>query len=119
MPSKRVFATPLVHEDNLYIVGGCDEKGVPLDCFEMFSMKQKKWHRLQNMPTKRAAPAVAGIGNKIVAVGGVSESQNPLDAIEVYDITEKKWTTLDPLGEKLLGIACVIRGTDIFKITIQ
>ncbi|KAH9489618.1 Kelch domain-containing protein 8B [Bulinus truncatus] len=61
------------------------------------------------MPTKRAAPAVAGIGNKIVAVGGVSESQAPLEAIEIYDLTEKKWTAADPLGEKLLGISCIFR----------
>uniref|UniRef100_A0A2C9M7B9 Uncharacterized protein n=2 Tax=Biomphalaria TaxID=6525 RepID=A0A2C9M7B9_BIOGL len=109
MPSKRVFATPIFHDENLYIIGGCDERGIPLDCFEMYNFKQKKWHRLQNMPTKRAAPAVAAIGNKIVAVGGVSESQAPLDAIEVYDMTDKKWTIADPLGEKLLGISCVVR----------
>ena len=110
MPSKRVFASPLVHEDNLYIIGGCNERGIPLDCFEMFNTKQKKWHRLQNIPTKRAAPAVVASGTKIIAVGGVSESQHPLSAIEIYDIAEKKWTVVDPLGDKLLGISCVLRG---------
>ena len=110
MPSKRVFASPLVHEENLYIIGGCNERGIPLDCFEMFNTKQKKWHRLQNLPTKRAAPAVVASGTKIIAVGGVSESQHPLNAVEVYDIAEKKWTVVDPLGDKLLGISCVVRG---------
>ena len=110
MPSKRVFASPLIHEDNFYVIGGCDERGVPVDCFEMYNTKQKKWHRLQNIPTKRAAPAVAALGNKIVAVGGVAESQSPLDCVEIYDTSEKKWESVEPLGKKLLGISTVVKG---------
>jgi len=114
MPSKRVFASPLIHEDNFYVVGGCDERGIPVDCFEMYNTKQKKWHRLQNIPTKRAAPSVAAIGNKIVAVAGVAESQTPLNAVEIYDISEKKWTSMDPLGQRLLGVSNVVRDGKIY-----
>ena len=119
MPSKRVFATPLIHEDNFYVIGGCDEKGKPVDCFEMFNTKQKKWHRLANMPTNRAAPAVAAVGNKIVAVAGVAESQMPLDVIEVYDISEKKWKSTPPLGEKLLGLSSFVKGLFLTALPFQ
>lgn len=58
MVYPRVFSSPVVHENTIYVVGGCDQMGQPVDSFEMYDITKKKWTTLQNMPTKRAAPAV-------------------------------------------------------------
>ncbi|XP_076468690.1 uncharacterized protein LOC143299397 [Babylonia areolata] len=115
MPTKRVFATPVFHNGLLYIVGGCDASGRPVDSFEQFDGK-KKWKRLLSMPTKRAGAAVVSVGTKIVAIAGVSESQAPLDAVEVYDVEAKSWTALEPLGEPLLGVSAVLRDEKIVVV---
>lgn len=109
MPTKRVFATPIINDNNLYVIGGCDAAGIPLDAVEMFAGK-KKWRRLASMPTKRAGSAVLSIGTKIIAICGVAVSQEPLDAVEIYDTVTKTWTTMEPLGEPLLGVSAVVKG---------
>jgi N-acetylneuraminic acid mutarotase len=108
MPTKRVFATAIFLEDQLFILGGCDAAGQPVDAFEQYDGK-KKWKRLLSMPTKRAGVAAAAVGKKIVAIAGVSEAQTPLDAVEVYDATAKTWTAVGPLGEPVLGVSAVTR----------
>ena len=110
MVYPRVFSSPVLHNDNIYVVGGCDQMGQPVDSFECFNYNKKKWQTLQSMPTKRAAPAVGVVGDKIVAVGGVGDVQQPVSAVEVYDIKEKKWKQLQDLPEGLLGISSVVKG---------
>jgi len=61
MVYPRVFSTPVVIGQMIYVVGGCDQMGQPVDSFEVYDVVKNKWTTLQNMPTKRAAPAV---GNK-------------------------------------------------------
>ena len=35
MPTKRVFSTPVEAKGSLYVVGGCDQMGTPIDAFEV------------------------------------------------------------------------------------
>jgi len=58
MVYPRVFATPVIIENSIYVVGGCDQMGTPVDGFEVYDIGKNKWTTLPNMPTKRAAPAV-------------------------------------------------------------
>ena len=110
MPTKRVFCSAVELDNNLYVVGGCDAMGQPIDSLEVYISAKEQWKGLPNMPTKRAAPSVAAVGKKLVAIGGVSSNQQPLDVVEVYNVEEKKWTSGESLKDKLLGLSCVVRG---------
>lgn len=110
MHNPRVFATPLVYEGNIFVIGGCDQLGAPLDTFEYYETAKRKWHNLPNMETKRAAPAAQIVGDKIVAIGGVGETQAPVDAVEVYDIKAKKWFKKESLTEPLQGVSSIVKG---------
>ena len=35
MPTKRVFSSPVEVKGMLYVIGGCDKMGVPIDAFEV------------------------------------------------------------------------------------
>lgn len=113
MHNPRVFATPLVYEGNIYVIGGCDQLGTPLDTCEYYETAKRKWHILPSMQIKRAAPAAQIVGDKIVAIGGVGETQAPVDAIEVYDIKAKKWLTMESLTEPLQGVSSAVRDNEI------
>ena len=114
MPTKRVFSTAVEVEGLLYVVGGCDQRGTPLDTFECYNPRKQKWLRLANMPSKRAGVCALAVGKKIVALGGVNTSQEPMDAVEIYDIEKKKWLGADDgietLKDRLLGLSGVVRG---------
>lgn len=117
MPTKRVFSTAVDGGGaggQLYVIGGCDARGQPLDAFESYDRTRDKWSRLLNVPTGRAAPCAAVVGDRwIVTMGGISAAQQPLDVVEVYDTVEKKWTQRDPMRDKLLGLSSVVRGESI------
>ncbi|XP_025107322.1 kelch domain-containing protein 8A-like [Pomacea canaliculata] len=115
MPTKRVFATSVVHKNFLYIIGGCDVSGVPLDAMEMYD-GHKKWKRLMSMPTRRAGTAAVVVEDKIISMAGVAESQEPLDAVEIFDTNARTWSVVEPLGEALLGISAVTRDNKILVV---
>ena len=52
MPTKRVFSVAVELDDKLYVVGGCDKQGTPLDSLEVFNPKKKQWMMLSHMETK-------------------------------------------------------------------
>jgi len=110
MPTKRVYSSPVVCDGHLYVVGGCDSSGIPLDCFESYRLGRDRWYRLANMPTKRACPCVMAAGGKLVAMGGVSTTQQPLNVVELYDPAEKEWTQQDVMKDSLMGMSGVVRG---------
>jgi len=110
MPTKRVYSSPVMCGGQLYVVGGCDSSGIPLDCFESYHPGRDRWYRLANVPTKRASPCVLSVGGKLVALGGVSTTQQPLNVVEVYDATEKEWTQQDVMKDHLMGMSGVVRG---------
>ena len=110
MPTKRVFSTPVEVGGVIYIVGGCDQRGTPLDSFESYDPQKNKWNRLSSMPTKRAGPCVVAVEKKIFVFGGVAVNQQPLDCVELYDIDTKQWSTKESLKEPLLGLSAVARG---------
>lgn len=110
MPTKRVFSTAVECSGQLFVIGGCNAAGEPLDTFESYNPKKSQWSRLLNVPTKRAAPCAAVVGHKIVTMGGISITQQPLDVVEVYNTQEKKWEQRDAMKDKLLGLSSVVRG---------
>lgn len=109
MPTKRVFATAVEVDNNIYVVGGCDQKGSPLNSFEVYYTEKREWKKLKPLPTKRASVAAVAVGKKIVVIGGVSESQTPMDAVEMYDIETKQWTQMESMKDGLLGVSAVVK----------
>ncbi|OWF35298.1 kelch domain-containing protein 8B-like [Mizuhopecten yessoensis] len=116
MMNPRVFATPVLHNNELYIIGGCDEKGEPLDSCEHYNAAKRKWNALNNMPTKRAAPACGVVKDKIIAIGGVGISQSAVDAVEVYSIASKQWSKMESLVNPLLGLSLVIKDDLVYVV---
>lgn len=119
MPTKRVFSTPVAAKGQLYVIGGCDARGMPLDDFQVYNPNvnpKHRWKRLANMPTKRAGTCAVAVANKIIAMGGVSQTQEPLDVVELYDIEHKKWKTCDSLRDKIMGISAVERDGRIITV---
>ena len=113
LPTKRAFLVIVEIEDKLYAVGGCDQKGTPIDTLEVFNPKKKVWNMLAHMETKRAGTCAVAVGSKIFVFGGVAVSQQPLSSVEMYDTADGKtaqWKQLESLKDPLQGLSAVVRG---------
>ncbi|KAF5916538.1 hypothetical protein HPG69_005333 [Diceros bicornis minor] len=91
LPSRRVYCSLLETGGQVYAIGGCDDNGVPMDCFEVYSPEADQWTALPPLPTARAGMAVTALGKRIMVIGGVGTNQLPLKVVEMYSIDEGKW----------------------------
>ncbi|NWJ08953.1 KLD8A protein, partial [Crypturellus undulatus] len=105
LPSRRVYATLVEAGGQVFAVGGCDDAGVPMDCFEVYSPDADRWTALPPMPTARAGVAVATLGKRIMVIGGVGANQMPLKIVEMYNVDEGKWRKRNALREAAMGIS--------------
>ena len=51
LPSRRVYCSLLETGGQVYAIGGCDDNGVPMDCFEVYSPEADQWTALAPLPT--------------------------------------------------------------------
>ncbi|XP_076803089.1 kelch domain-containing protein 8A-like [Clavelina lepadiformis] len=113
MSVPRVYTSVTFCNGLLYVIGGCDEMGQPVNTLEAYDPTENSWTKLKGLPTKRAAPIVAALDGKIIAIGGVGPTQAPVDAVEVYYTAENKWKRLAPVSEPLMGMASFLKDNTI------
>ncbi|NWR39278.1 KLD8A protein, partial [Tachuris rubrigastra] len=110
LPSRRVYSTLVEAGGQVFAIGGCDDNGVPVDSFEVYSPEADRWTSLPPMPTARAGVAVTTLGKRIMVVGGVGANQLPLKVVEMYNIDEGKWKKRSSLREAAMGISVTAKG---------
>jgi hypothetical protein len=88
MPTAR--SSPLAAtgpDGKIYVAGGLDDFGVPLDTFEVLDRATGQWSSLPPMPT-RAGPASGGfIGTQLYVLTWVAAGQ----IIQLYDLSTQSW----------------------------
>ncbi|NXQ62005.1 KLD8A protein, partial [Anthoscopus minutus] len=112
LPSRRVYPALVEVAGQVFAVGGCDDNGVPVDSFEVYSPDADRWAALPALPTARAGAAVAALGRRIVVLGGVGAGQRPLRAVHIYSPDEGRWRKRGALREAAMGISVVAKGEE-------
>uniref|UniRef100_A0A2R9BS04 Kelch domain containing 8A n=1 Tax=Pan paniscus TaxID=9597 RepID=A0A2R9BS04_PANPA len=114
LPSRRVYCSLLETGGQVYAIGGCDDNGVPMDCFEVYSPEADQWTALPRLPTARAGVAVTALGKRIMVIGGVGTNQLPLKVVEMYNIDEGKWKKRSMLREAAMGISVTAKDYRVY-----
>ncbi|NWZ85959.1 KLD8A protein, partial [Poecile atricapillus] len=112
LPSRRVYSTLVEAGGQVFAVGGCDDNGVPVDSFEVYSPEADRWAPLPAMPTARAGVAVTVLGKRIMVIGGVGADQLPLKVVEMYNTDEGRWRKRSSLREAAMGISVTAKGKE-------
>ncbi|NXY60163.1 KLD8A protein, partial [Callaeas wilsoni] len=116
LPSRRVYSTLVEAGGQVFAVGGCDDNGVPVDSFEVYSPEADQWAALPPMPTARAGVAVTALGKRIMVVGGVGVNQLPLKVVEMYNTDEGRWRKRSSLREAAMGISVTAKGKEDYRV---
>jgi len=89
MPSGKLHHSILFHNNNLYVVGGFDDKKqASNECF-YFSYKDKKWEDLPNLNHPRANCSICIYNKSILYAFRGRNEKNELDTIEYLNLEEK------------------------------
>nr|XP_031362796.1 kelch domain-containing protein 8A [Lonchura striata domestica] len=114
LPSRRVYSTLVEAGGQVFAVGGCDDNGVPVDSFEVYSPEADQWASLPAMPTARAGVAVTVLGKRIMVIGGVGADQLPLKVVEMYNTDEGRWRKRSSLREAAMGISVTAKDYRVY-----
>ncbi|TNN38925.1 Kelch domain-containing protein 8B [Liparis tanakae] len=107
MSQRRVYSTPLYLGGLLYVLGGCDETGAPLDSVEVLDVERRAWSQLPPLPTARAGASAVALGARVMVLGGMNRQQTPLASVEMYHPDEGRWETRASLGAPSMGVTTV------------
>uniref|UniRef100_W5N688 Kelch domain-containing protein 8B n=2 Tax=Lepisosteus oculatus TaxID=7918 RepID=W5N688_LEPOC len=116
MPTRRVYCTPVYHEGQLYVVGGCSETGLPLDTVEVLDVASQTWAPLPALPTARAGATAVSLGKRLLVIGGMDAEQSPLSSVEAYNVDEGKWEKKANLGQPSMGITSVEKEGKVYAL---
>ncbi|XP_030821686.1 kelch domain-containing protein 8A [Camarhynchus parvulus] len=114
LPSRRVYSTLVEAGGQVFAVGGCDDNGVAVDSFEVYSPEADQWAALPAMPTARAGVAVTVLGKRIMVIGGVGANQLPLKVVEMYNTDEGRWRKRSSLREAAMGISVAAKDYRVY-----
>ena len=108
--SFRYYPGIAVMNDNLYVIGGLDNKWRPLKVCERYDPRQRKWIEIAKLRSPRWNLGVATLRNKLYAIGGNHNLEQFANTVEVYDPKEDSWersVASMNCGRRCLGVAVV------------
>jgi N-acetylneuraminic acid mutarotase len=93
MPTARSEITATNIGNDIYVIGGFDESGDPLDVVEVYNVKNNSWKSIDPLPQEVHHPAAASYDGKIYVVGGfISRELIPSNQLFIYDPMNNQWT---------------------------
>jgi N-acetylneuraminic acid mutarotase len=97
MPERLNHHTMVVHDGNIYVVGGSGDLLFGADPRrEMFAYEPEadRWAELPGMLTPRLAAGGGVIGDRLYVAGGMTENGRLSAALEAFDFRTREWERL-------------------------
>ena len=126
MPVSRISFDLGVMAGKVYLIGGSTGFGAGhekrTDRVDVYEPATDTWGKGRNMPTRRDAPDVEVVNNRIYAIGGAGWPQvgnrggPDLKVIEEYTPKTHRWRKKKEMPELRTSFRTVVVGTDIYLI---
>lgn len=98
-----------MRESKIIVVGGVNEKQVPVKQVDVFDLEARTWGRLPHLPIGVVGPLVKLINDKLYVIGGTNKKDPMCNQSVVFDFDRNEWL---PLPEK--PTACYSCGGYLF-----
>ena len=93
MPTERAEITATNIGDDIYVIGGFDELGDPMDVVEVYNVQNNSWKSVTPLPKPLHHTAASTFDGKIYVVGGfLSREWIPTNHLFIYDPVKNDWT---------------------------
>ncbi len=106
MPMPRADFAAVSFGTNIYIFGGHNKDGLPLNTVDVYDTVNNTWTTLQTkMPISRTGCKAVVRNGKINIIGGFGDKNNFLGDIDVFDPTAGTWSKEINLKVPRMGMA--------------
>ena len=122
-PHSRDHFHAAVIDNKLYAIGGRrtikgNTFGDTVAEVDVFDFNTEQWLTTglpDNLPTPRAASAVAVFDGKIMVMGGESGTQSEAyDLVDALDVTTGLWEPLSPMNHRRHGTQAIVSGDGVY-----
>ena len=93
MPTARCFATAVVYNNLIYVIGGRTSSGIS-NSVEVYDPTSNSWTTKAPMPVMRSSAIAELVNGKIYIIGGFTGS-SASNSIEEYNIATNSWSTIN------------------------
>ncbi|XP_060859404.1 kelch-like protein 2 [Metopolophium dirhodum] len=97
---ERQFLGVGAINDNIYAVGGLNDRDGDLKSAEVFDFNTQEWRMISSMNTMRSLFAVGVLNDLLYVVGGFDQSLQALNTVECYNPSIDKWTPVANMCER-------------------
>jgi hypothetical protein len=89
----RAYAAITSNEENIYVTGGINSSGMPLNEIYQINLNKKTLRRIGKLPTPLYAVSTVIIENKLYIAGGFNGKEYS-DSVMVFDTSTHKLSSL-------------------------
>ncbi|MFZ1080674.1 MAG: kelch repeat-containing protein, partial [Candidatus Kryptoniota bacterium] len=95
LDTPRAYATAVVLNDSIYVMGGVDANGNVLKTVEVYDQSTKEWHYTSSMLRYRKGAASVVYGDSILVFGGSGKNGVLHTLVEAYSPASGTWSPSD------------------------
>ena len=81
---------------------------------DIFDLSTEKWTTGNNIPTERAAPCVAVLGDEVLYMGGEKNSGKANNETEAFNIKTGKWRSLAKMKTGRHGTQAIVNNQNVY-----
>jgi DNA-binding CsgD family transcriptional regulator len=95
-PTPTTYVAGAAIGTDLYVPGGCDDAGAPMQTVEVYDTATDAWREVSSLPRPLCAYALAALNGKLYLFGGWDGKQYTADAY-AYDPQTDAWAEATPM----------------------
>lgn len=113
MPTPRTDLAVVVHDGQIYAIGGVGNDGVVAKV-EVYDPQAEAWTSRRPKPTPVGFVSAVAVGDRIYVPGGIGAGVQPQDVLEVYDPIADRWESRAPMPEPLGAYGLAVYDEQIY-----
>ena len=103
LPTPRAFPAVAVLNGQIFVIGGRDANGEPLDVVERYDPGSNSWSAVEDIDKARFNASATVFNGQILLTGGREDDDELTDDVEVYDPIDERWESFEHLEDEREG----------------
>ena len=103
LPTPRAFPAVAVLNGQIFVIGGRDANGEPLDVVERYDPGSNTWSVVEAIDEARFNASATVFNGQILLTGGCEGDDELTDDVEIYDPIDERWESFDHLQDEREG----------------
>jgi N-acetylneuraminic acid mutarotase len=116
MSTARSGQMAVVHENQIYVLGGRNASGQVLSTVERYDPTTNTWGSFPSLRKGRENGAAVVYQGQLMVLGGHTDEDETTHDVEVFDSGENRWESFGGLNEAREGLAAIVLSSELYAL---